>query len=135
MAATRVELAVGGQLAVMGACLHLALRVLPVARVAAMARAVSGSPLPLGHRRCDEPTLARLAAASARLFRDDGPCLLKTILFASLGLPGSRDDEVVIGVRRGDRGRIEAHAWVERDGLPFAEPGATPARFAPLTRL
>jgi hypothetical protein len=77
----------------------------------------------------------RWGAAVDRALRwtpGDAACLVRAgalrELIVSRGLPRA---EVRIGVRRGVAG-FEAHAWVEQDGIPIAEPTALRGAFSSL---
>ncbi|MES3034158.1 MAG: lasso peptide biosynthesis B2 protein [Gemmatimonadota bacterium] len=67
-----------------------------------------------------------------RVVPGDRGCLVRASalrdLLAAGGLPRA---EVRIGVRRGAAG-FEAHAWVEQDGTPIAEPDTLRGAFASL---
>ena len=87
--------------------------------------------LPEAERRRGE----RWGAAVDRALRwmpGDSACLVRAsalrALLAADGLPAV---EVRIGVRRGAAG-FEAHAWVELDGMPIAEPDGLAGAFASL---
>lgn len=78
---------------------------------------------------------ARWGAAVDRALRwvpGDAACLVRAgalrELLARAGLDAA---EVRIGVRRGAAG-FEAHAWVEVNGTPIAEPAALRGAFSPL---
>lgn len=78
---------------------------------------------------------ARWGAAVDRALRwvpGDAACLVRAGALRELldrgGLDGA---EVRIGVRRGPNG-FEAHAWVEVNGTPIAEPAALRGAFSPL---
>ena len=78
---------------------------------------------------------ARWGAAVDRALRwlpGDSACLVRASalreLVAANGLP---EASVVIGVRRGTAG-FEAHAWVEQDGTPIAEPALLHGAFSSL---
>jgi hypothetical protein len=60
-------------------------------------------------------------------------CLPRALVAAAI--LENRGDQVAvrIGVRR-DGGALSAHAWVERDGVPIAEPEGIAARFAAFDR-
>lgn len=60
-------------------------------------------------------------------------CLRRAAVLAFLLRRSGHDARVVIGVRRGDAGALEAHAWLSCDGTePFLEPADTIASFQPL---
>lgn len=67
-----------------------------------------------------------------RWTRGDSACLIRASalheLLVARGLPRA---EVRIGVRRGPAG-FEAHAWVELDGMPIAEPVSLRGAFSSL---
>lgn len=67
-----------------------------------------------------------------RILPGESACLVRSAalrdLLVARGVPGA---EVRIGVRRGPDG-FEAHAWVELDGTPLAEPFALRGAFASL---
>jgi hypothetical protein len=66
------------------------------------------------------------------LIPGDSACLVRASalreLLAADGVPAA---VVRIGVRRGAAG-FEAHAWVELDGMPIAEPDGLAGAFASL---
>ena len=77
----------------------------------------------------------RWGAAVDRALRwipGDAACLVRASALRDLlvlrGLPRA---DVRIGVRRGTAG-FEAHAWVEQDGIPIAEPVALQGAFSSL---
>lgn len=84
----------------------------------------------------DERRVAeRWGAAVDRALRwipGDAACLVRASALRDLvltrGLPRAA---VKIGVRRGVNG-FDAHAWVEQDGMPVAEPLALHGAFSPL---
>ena len=59
-------------------------------------------------------------------------CLPRALLTAAILERHGVDVAVRIGVRRD--GAFSAHAWVEHDGVPIAEPGAIAERFAAFER-
>jgi len=70
-----------------------------------------------------------------RILPGDAACLIRSQalreLLAADGLVGAA---VRIGVRRGPKG-FEAHAWVELDGMPIAEPASLRGAFASFDRV
>ena len=60
-------------------------------------------------------------------------CLPRALLTAAILERRGIEVAVRIGVRR-DGDRMEAHAWVEHEGVPVAEPHEIAARFAPFDR-
>jgi hypothetical protein len=60
-------------------------------------------------------------------------CLPRALLTAAILEGQGIEVAVRIGVRR-DGDAFSAHAWVEHDGVPIAEPGEVAARFAPFDR-
>ncbi len=111
-----------------------------VARVPLGALVHPGAPrLPIGAAMPLTPTedqvAARWGAAVDRALRwmaGDSACLVRASALRDLvigrGLPRAA---VRIGVRRGENG-FEAHAWVEQDGAPIAEPDILQGAFASL---
>lgn len=86
-----------------------------------------------------EPGIARITDRwgraldrALRILPGDSACLVRAAalrdILVARGVPGA---EVRIGVRRGADG-FEAHAWVELDGTPLAEPVALRGAFASL---
>ncbi len=77
----------------------------------------------------------RWGAAVDRALRwvpGDSACLVRaTALRGLLAADGAPGAVVRIGVRRGANG-FEAHAWVEQDGTPIAEPKALSGGFSSL---
>ncbi|HXT47244.1 MAG TPA: lasso peptide biosynthesis B2 protein [Gemmatimonadaceae bacterium] len=62
-------------------------------------------------------------------------CLRRAAVLALLLRRSGHDARVVIGVRRGDAGALEAHAWIACDGSePFLEPADSISTFQPLSR-
>lgn len=62
-------------------------------------------------------------------------CLRRAAVLALLLRRSGHDARVVIGVRRGDAGALEAHAWLACDGSePFLEPADSISTFQPLGR-
>jgi putative nucleotidyltransferase-like protein/transglutaminase superfamily protein len=56
-----------------------------------------------------------------------GQCLLRSIVLARLLSPGRTQSVVIrLGVRRAPKDTIEAHAWVEVDGVPVTPAGDFP---------
>lgn len=78
---------------------------------------------------------ARWGAAVDRALRwtpGDSACLVRASALRDLVVAGGLPRATVrIGVRRGGQG-FEAHAWVEQDGVPIAEPLAFHGAFATL---
>lgn len=91
----------------------------------------AAAPLPEGEARVG----ARWGAAVDRALRwlpGDSACLVRaTALQELVARHGLARAEVRIGVRRGPDG-FEAHAWVEQDGMPIAEPIALRGKFSSL---
>lgn len=83
----------------------------------------------------DEQLARRWALAVDRAMRGvpgAAGCLVRaSALRALLAAAGMARAEVRIGVRRGAAG-FEAHAWVEQDGIPIAEPDTLRGAFASL---
>ena len=86
---------------------------------------------PMADRDCGQ----RWGAAVDRAMKwipGDSACLVRASALQQLvvtrGLPRA---EVRIGVRRGPGG-FEAHAWVEQDGMPIAEPVTLRGAFSSL---
>ncbi len=50
-----------------------------------------------------------------------GTCLRQSSVLYFLLRSAGRDVELCIGVRRGDDGRLRAHAWLARGGVPYLE--------------
>lgn len=62
-------------------------------------------------------------------------CLRRAAVLALLLRRSGHDAHVVIGVRRGASGVLEAHAWIACDGRePFLEPPESIASFRPMLR-
>jgi hypothetical protein len=62
-------------------------------------------------------------------------CLRRAAVLALLLRRSGHDASVVIGVRRGAAGALEAHAWLACDGRePFLEPDSAISTFQPLSR-
>lgn len=105
-------------------------------RVEALARAMgvplrsASGPRPAASVRMT-PREARLVRCVDRGLRVLGPgqCLRRALLLG--WLLGRRDAEIRIGVRR-EASNVRAHAWLEVDGLAFAEPAETLAAYVPL---
>jgi len=96
-------------------------------------RLTSGAVFPL--TPAERRVAARWGAAVDRALRwtaGDSACLVRAGALRDLvigrGLPRA---VVRIGVRRGEAG-FEAHAWVEQDGAPIAEPVSLQGTFASL---
>ena len=60
-------------------------------------------------------------------------CLPRALLTAAILERHGIEVAVRIGVQR-DGDAMRAHAWVEHEGVPVAEPGEIAARFAPFDR-
>jgi transglutaminase superfamily protein len=62
-------------------------------------------------------------------------CLRRAAVLAFLLRRSGHDARVVIGVRRDEAGKLEAHAWLACDGVePYLEPSDSIATFQPLSR-
>ena len=61
------------------------------------------------------------------------PCQSRAVALARMLARRGVVVEIRVGVRTID-GRLEAHAWVERDGRPMGEDQATIGRYAPFAR-
>lgn len=59
-----------------------------------------------------------------------GECVVQAVVLARLLARGGRSPKVKLGVRRGESGQVEAHAWVELDGGRFLDADD----FEPLTK-
>jgi Transglutaminase-like superfamily len=104
----------------------------PIGEFVARAPIAGGEP-PLERRRARAPTsddeiqVVRWAAAVDRALRwlpGDAACLVRaSALRALLAANGVQGAAVRIGVRRGV-GPFAAHAWVELNGTPIAEPAS-----------
>ena len=78
--------------------------------------------------------LARLAAIAARRGPFGGTCLVRALALQwSLARHGI-DSELRVGVRKID-GRLDAHAWLEHDGVPLMEAGDVGESYAPFDSL
>ena len=93
---------------------------------------------PIAGRTAD-PTYAerigRTAAALAPPLLGDAPCLVQALAVHALLRRHGQPSRLHIGVRKGQRGRLEAHAWVECDGaILIGGPAALVTRFQPLAR-
>ncbi len=89
------------------------------------------TPLPPAEWRRGERWGAALDRA-LRWLPGDSACLVRaTALRDLLTADGAHSAVVRIGVRRGGSG-FEAHAWVELDGTPIAEPVALRGAFSSL---
>jgi Transglutaminase-like superfamily len=97
-------------------------------------RGGSAAPAPVA---LDDAALARWVDRVLYALR--GPwrhtCLRRaTVLYGLLRRAG-RPVELVIGVRHDAHGRVAAHAWLERDAVPYLEPDpAIPGRHTVLAR-
>jgi hypothetical protein len=95
---------------------------------------------------CSAEETARLVEAASRLGPYPAPCLPRSLALWWLLRRQARAAELRIGVRLADdppglvirsvRGhpspRLQAHAWVECDGVPLSDPADTGQRFAAL---
>lgn len=62
-------------------------------------------------------------------------CLKRAVVLFYLLRCSGRPVTLHIGVKRSPEGRLEAHAWLTRDGEPYLEPQAeTPAGFSVIAR-
>lgn len=117
---------------------HGARRIVAQTPTGHLVRPESGPTVPMGTRPLashERLVAERWGAAVDRALRwtpGDSACLIRATalraLVASRGLPRAT---VRIGVRRGAAG-FEAHAWVEQDGAPIAEPVTLQGAFASL---
>jgi hypothetical protein len=74
-------------------------------------------------------TMARDVAVTARVLR--ARCLTRALVLEAVLRRAGLDVEMKVGVRReGEHWR--AHAWVEWQGKPLAEPAGIAGAFAPL---
>ncbi len=95
-------------------------------RLLAPRRQAAGSP----PAPAEVERLVRLATGACRGLYP-ARCLPRALVLERLLLRRGAPAELRIGVRRED-GRLAAHAWVEVDGRPVAEPEGIELRFAPL---
>jgi hypothetical protein len=78
--------------------------------------------------------LARLVSIGARRGPFGSTCLVRSLALQwSLARHGIAS-ELRVGVRKVD-GRLDAHAWVERDGVALMEAGDVRERYAPFDSL
>ncbi|HUP25882.1 MAG TPA: lasso peptide biosynthesis B2 protein [Thermoanaerobaculia bacterium] len=75
--------------------------------------------------------LASLIVAAGRLV--GARCLERAVLLQTILRRHGAPANLRIGVRR-NAGELQAHAWVELQGVPLAEPPTVRERFAPLRR-
>ena len=97
------------------ALMALALRVMPYARVRALVRRLPPAARPdVSAERC-----ARALGRAARVVPRAG-CLTRALaaecMLTRAGLPSV----LTIGVRMDERRRLQAHAWIESDGIAVA---------------
>ncbi|MBX6771142.1 MAG: lasso peptide biosynthesis B2 protein [Chloroflexi bacterium] len=93
---------------------------------------------PIAERPAD-PTYAdrvsRTTAALAPHLLGNAPCLVQALTVHALLRRHGQPSSLHIGVRKGERGRLEAHAWVECEGsILIGGPAALVTRFQPLAR-
>lgn len=75
--------------------------------------------------------LGRLIDLAARACPVPANCLTKSVLLCWMLQHYGVPHELTIGVRHGDTG-LQAHAWVQCDGLPVNDRGDIAAQFHPL---
>jgi hypothetical protein len=117
-----------------------ALVALPLARVLARFLSFGREAAPgTAPQPCDPETLARarrtarLVAAAAHNSPFHASCLHRSVVTWLLLRRRGIDAQVRIGVRPVEPGApLEAHAWVELDGIPLAEAADVAARYAVL---
>jgi len=107
----------------------LALRVLPVPRVGAVLRLLSGR----SRREISPDRLAHLVGIAGRHHLRPMTCLPRSLVLQALLHRQGIEADLRIGVRR-EAGELRAHAWVEQAGSPVGEPADVELRFQPLGR-
>ena len=84
----------------------------------------------------DPWVIARMVRIAATYGPFPARCLPRAVVLWALLRRQGVDAEIKLGVRRGDRG-VEAHAWVELDGVALeqdtGEPSFVPLRAAPIS--
>ncbi len=100
----------------------------PLVRLRSLARVAAwlGSPAVAPADRLDDAALARWVDRVLRWL--PGPwhysCLKRAAVLYRLLRRAGRPVELCIGVRRGARRELAAHAWLTRNGTPYLEPDA-----------
>jgi hypothetical protein len=111
----------------------LALRTLPFPRVrdaARGARARSGEQAPWAEVK----RLHRLVGVAARVHLCPMRCLRQALALQWLLARGGISSELRLGVNK-DAGGLNAHAWLEVEGVPVGQPLTVAEHFAPLRAL
>lgn len=85
-----------------------------------------------GNIRAEEPwMIARMEAAAARHIPFETNCLEQSLALWWLLRRRGHPADLRIGVRK-DAGKLEAHAWVEANGVVLSEPGNAHTHFVAL---
>jgi len=109
----------------------LGLRLLPLRRVQRLLGAAGGRPPAAGDELGAVSRLARLVGVAARNHLLPLHCLERALVLQVLLRRRGIATELRIGVRR-EGGALDAHAWLERAGVPLGEPSSTRERYATL---
>jgi hypothetical protein len=102
--------------AVLVTVVRAALAVLPFRTVLRAADGWARRPGRVPGSEGDRERMLRAVESAARRLLPVGPCLSQAIVADVLLRRSGFDSQLRIGVARGDRGALKAHAWVESDG-------------------
>lgn len=94
------------------------LRVLGLPRTLAWAAAARGSDLVSGTRALPPASLGRLVNIAARYGPMHAACLVRSLVLIRILSGHGVQGTLKIGVRKGLPSQLDAHAWVEFDGIP-----------------
>jgi len=110
----------------------------PLVSLVSLARIAAAAGSAPARRSLAAPDDEALAAYVGRVLRWLPPpwrytCLRRSVVLFHLLRHAGRPVALQIGVRRGPRGSLAAHAWLVKDGAPYLEPDAEhSAMYAPI---
>jgi hypothetical protein len=92
------------------------------------------SPSPHSLSESAENRLLWAVEAATRRLLPERPCLTQALAaYVLLSRRGSSDARLRIGVKRRPDGSLDAHAWLERDGIVLIGGAASPSSYSMLT--
>lgn len=135
---TFVELTLLLQLIAMSLGLRLALCAMPLHRLTLLVSRTATLPLlgqiPLLHIRCSTHRLLALTELAAAVSHRNGHCLPRSLLLFWLLRARHEPVSVCLGVSK-NLAALEAHAWVEQDGVVLGDAVSFVDRYTAVLRL
>ncbi len=135
---TLVERTVLLQLTALSLGLSIALTAITLPCLTSLLSRIASSPLlsqiPFLHTRCPVDRLLILIDLATRVSHGDGRCLPRSLLLFWILRARRKSVELCLGISK-NKAELEAHAWVEQDGLVLGDTLSFTNRYTPLLRL